>query len=450
MINNTKDTHSKLVPGVGRVPFPAYHGDEPYIFISYAHADHEIVFPLIKEFHDRGYHIWYDEGIAPGNEWTADIAKALRNCTLFLAMITPNSVASGNVKNEINFAIAKKIPFLAIHLKETVLPDDLELQIGTKQAILKHNMTQDEFVYKYTNAFARFGLTTEEREDVKGPAEVEKDDQTAGTSSSKKPLLIAAGVILLAAIAGGAMLLNKKPATETTSGDSQNIDVTYETDKDDSNSNAAEENNQEETTYTFDDSNDSEGVDNYLYDRKYNGVNLTKYFGTSDSVVKVPEVIDGYPVTVISDSCFEDHTEIEEVILPETVTSVRYRGFYGCTKLSKINIPKTLEAVGGYSFASTAVTEFNAPAGFKTLEYGAFHDCYKLENVVLTDAITFIDRETFSGCSKLNKITIPSKDIDIDIKAFDARSKNLTICGVKGSYAEKYATAMEFAFEEYK
>ena len=191
-------------------------------------------------------------------------------------------------------------------------------------------------------------------------------------------------------------------------------------------------------------------MDNYLYDRKYNGVNLTKYFGTSDSVVKVPEVIDGYPVTVISDSCFEDHTEIEEVILPETVTSVRYRGFYGCTKLSKINIPKTLEAVGGYSFASTAVTEFNAPAGFKTLEYGAFHDCYKLENVVLTDAITFIDRETFSGCSKLNKITIPSKDIDIDIKAFDARSKNLTICGVKGSYAEKYATAMEFAFEEYK
>lgn len=454
MEKKPNNTNSKLVPGVGRIPFPAYHGDEPYIFISYAHVDHEKVFPLIKEFNDRGYHVWYDEGIAPGNEWTADIAKALRNCTLFVAMITPNSVLSGNCKNEINFAIAKKIPFIAIHLEETTLPDDLELQIGTKQAILMHNMTHDEFVYKYTNAFSRFGLTAGEGTGAptgtQEQPEEEKDDQTTGGSSSKKPLLIAAGVILLAGIAGGTMLMNKKPAADTSSDNSQNIEVSYETKEDDGSSDATAGKEQEETNYTFDDSNDSEGVDNYLYDRKYNGVNLTKYFGTSDSIVTVPEVVDGYPVTVISDSCFEDHIEIEEVVLPDTITAIRYRAFYGCTNLSEINIPETLETLGGYCFHGTAITDFNSPVSLKSLEYGAFHNCNKLKNVTLTDAISFIDRDTFSGCNKLEKITIPSKDIEIDIKAFDAKSKYLTICGVKGSYAEKYATAMGFAFEEYK
>lgn len=26
-------------------PFPAYKGDEPYIFVSYAHADEDMVYP---------------------------------------------------------------------------------------------------------------------------------------------------------------------------------------------------------------------------------------------------------------------------------------------------------------------------------------------------------------------------------------------------------------------
>ena len=30
---------TKLVPGVGRLPYPAYRGKEPYIFVSYAHRD---------------------------------------------------------------------------------------------------------------------------------------------------------------------------------------------------------------------------------------------------------------------------------------------------------------------------------------------------------------------------------------------------------------------------
>ena len=148
-----------LVPGVGRIPFPAYRGKEPYIFISYAHADSGIVFPEIKRLNDQGYHVWYDEGIAPGNEWTDEIADALSRCSIFVVMMTPDSAGSHNVQNEINYAIDEQKPFMAIHLLETNLRGGLKLQIGSKQALLKYNMTENEYAYKYTSAFERMGIS---------------------------------------------------------------------------------------------------------------------------------------------------------------------------------------------------------------------------------------------------------------------------------------------------
>ena len=41
----------------------AYNGNEPYIFISYAHKDSDKVLPIIRELQSRGYRVWYDAGI---------------------------------------------------------------------------------------------------------------------------------------------------------------------------------------------------------------------------------------------------------------------------------------------------------------------------------------------------------------------------------------------------
>ena len=147
-----------LVSGVGRMPFPAYRGSEPYIFVSYAHVDSASVFTEIKGFNENGYNVWYDEGISPGNEWTDEIAEALEKCGMFVVFFTPASAGSPNVQNEINYAIGEKKPFLAIHLQETILRAGVKLQIGTKQAILKYKMNDEEYLYKYTTAFERMGM----------------------------------------------------------------------------------------------------------------------------------------------------------------------------------------------------------------------------------------------------------------------------------------------------
>lgn len=40
-------------------PFPAYKGDEPYVFVSYAHDDSSQVYPEITRLHDQGFNVWY-------------------------------------------------------------------------------------------------------------------------------------------------------------------------------------------------------------------------------------------------------------------------------------------------------------------------------------------------------------------------------------------------------
>ena len=113
-MEDRKDMQTRLVPGVGRLPYPAYRGKEPYVFISYARLDSEQVFAEIKRFNEAGFHVWYDEGITPGNEWSDAIAEALAKCAVFVVILTPTSAPREAVLNEISFALDEGKPFLAI------------------------------------------------------------------------------------------------------------------------------------------------------------------------------------------------------------------------------------------------------------------------------------------------------------------------------------------------
>ncbi|WP_405290751.1 TIR domain-containing protein [Methanobrevibacter sp.] len=151
-------TSSKLVPGKGREPIPAYDGENPFIFISYAHKDGYKVFPEIKLFQDMGYNVWYDEGISPGNEWLADILKYLDGSSYFVVFVTNNSVASVNVKKEIKYAINENKPILPIFLEdfdEIKMSGELDGILKKIQGIQKTTMENDEYVFKFEKAFGK-------------------------------------------------------------------------------------------------------------------------------------------------------------------------------------------------------------------------------------------------------------------------------------------------------
>ena len=113
---------------------PAYCGDEPYIFISYAHSDTTRVMQFINELKDT-HRFWYDEGIPSGSEWVSTIAERIKNCSVFLLFVSQASIESKNVRNEISYATNYVEKILAVHLEQVTLPAELDFMLGRFQYV---------------------------------------------------------------------------------------------------------------------------------------------------------------------------------------------------------------------------------------------------------------------------------------------------------------------------
>lgn len=131
-----------------QVPFKAYVGEDPFVFISYSHTDKLQVYPIIKNLNKAGINIWYDEGIPISEDWKKFIVEHLERCNAFIVFITPRIINSENVRKEINFALNRGKKFFAIFLKETELPSDLEFEIAHIQHMNKYLIPETEFYTK--------------------------------------------------------------------------------------------------------------------------------------------------------------------------------------------------------------------------------------------------------------------------------------------------------------
>ncbi|MDO4808201.1 MAG: toll/interleukin-1 receptor domain-containing protein, partial [Coriobacteriales bacterium] len=112
-----------------------YEGDCPYIFVSYAHADDDVVMPIISALAEEGYRVWYDAGIQAGSAFPDYIAGHVHDCECFLMLISRASLASDWCRNEVNYAIASRKKILPVYLEDVELPRGLEIQLGTVQAL---------------------------------------------------------------------------------------------------------------------------------------------------------------------------------------------------------------------------------------------------------------------------------------------------------------------------
>lgn len=133
--------------------YTVYNGNEPYIFVSYAHKDQARVLPLICGMQEQGFRVWFDSGIEAGTEWPEYIAERLEGCGCIVAFISPNAVDSPNCRREINFAIDLRKDALVIYLEETPLSAGMRMQLGTLQAMFRYRHNDDgSFLTKLAEA----------------------------------------------------------------------------------------------------------------------------------------------------------------------------------------------------------------------------------------------------------------------------------------------------------
>ena len=130
------------------------------IFFSYSRFDSPFALKLASDLREAGANIWIDQiDIPAGNHWDAAVEKALDNSATVLVILSPTSIVSPNVMDEVSFALESGKRIIPVMFVECLTPFRLrrlqrvdftrEYSAGLNQ--LLHSLgliTHDELVKK--------------------------------------------------------------------------------------------------------------------------------------------------------------------------------------------------------------------------------------------------------------------------------------------------------------
>jgi len=95
----------------------------PKAFVSYSRADADFVLRLSQDLRAAGASIWLDKlDIHPGEEWDESIERGLSECGRMLVVLSPHSVASENVLDEIGSALSRKKTIIPVLYRDCEVP----------------------------------------------------------------------------------------------------------------------------------------------------------------------------------------------------------------------------------------------------------------------------------------------------------------------------------------
>lgn len=113
-------------------------------------------------------------------------------------------------------------------------------------------------------------------------------------------------------------------------------------------------------------------------------------------------------VSYIPENSFRDFKELEEVILPSTITHIGMGAFAGCSSLKKINLPEDLKIVDAFSFMGcSSLEEITFPKSLHYIDTGVFSSCINLKTLNLHDEITYIENFGLHDCHSLENFALP-------------------------------------------
>ena len=93
------------------------------IFVSYSSKDRPFALGLVKELQNLGADVWIDQlGIGLGENWDNAIEEALEKSETFMLILSPTSVESPNVQDEVSIAINTQKKMVPILIEECKLP----------------------------------------------------------------------------------------------------------------------------------------------------------------------------------------------------------------------------------------------------------------------------------------------------------------------------------------
>jgi hypothetical protein len=182
----------------------------PKIFISYARVDSEFAEKLVTDLRSAGVDLWFDQhDILPGDRWDSAVETALMTSPWLMVVLTPESVASQNVMDEVAEALKLGKRIVPVLHRQC----DIPFRIGRLQYV--------DFTGSYERGIKQLmAIVSAPQPAPTGPtsapptyflSEAGPGKSSVGAGRSK-PVLIAAScaaVVLAAGIWGGLKLFHR-------------------------------------------------------------------------------------------------------------------------------------------------------------------------------------------------------------------------------------------------
>ena len=149
---------------------------------------------------------------------------------------------------------------------------------------------------------------------------------------------------------------------------------------------------------------------------------------------KVGKIIIPSSVTEIRYAAFSNMTQItkhtrtvtdeENVItIPDTVTTLGNSLFSGCSNLETYEVPKAMidaKKINDYTYQGTKISSLEyIPEEIETIGQYAFSNCSNITEISLPSNIKTISYAAFRNCTAVTKVTIPGTVKNIPSNAFD-------------------------------
>ncbi len=176
-------------------------------------------------------------------------------------------------------------------------------------------------------------------------------------------------------------------------------------------------------------------------------------YGAFSYLLALEEIILPENITTLETDLFCGCTALKSIVIPENITAIAEDVFFGCSSLETVTIPKNVSSISASAFSgctslkieisednpyftvengiilnkekteivyipASAAGTFTIPDGITAISDGLFKDNKSITKIIIPENVTEIGSYAFAGCSNLSEINLPESIVSIGSYAF--------------------------------